>query len=104
MILKQCGIMLGYLLLAAGDTVPKVAPWAQLGAAGLLATILIFVIRDNAVARKERCEEREAERQVLNTIHNRLHDDSEKLNETLRDMMTHCATVHQQQRHQTTNP
>jgi hypothetical protein len=90
---KQIGIVLGWCLMAVGESIPEVSPWAQLGAAGILAGILVFVLRDNATARRERAEERAQERAVLTAIHDRWHADSEKLNQTLREMTAHCATV-----------
>ena len=93
LVIKEAGVALGWCLMAVGEAMPEVSPWAQLGAAGILAGILVFVLRDNAAARRERAEERAQERAVLTTIHDRWHADSEKLNQTLRDMMAHCATA-----------
>ena len=61
------------------------------GAAGVLSAVLYMVIRDAAAARQERLQERREERQVLTEMHNRLQGDSERLNETLRDLIAHCA-------------
>ncbi len=73
------------------DIVPKTNPWTTLGAAGVLSGVLYVVIRDAAQARKERVQERKEEREALTQMHNRLHSDSDRLNETLRDLIAHCA-------------
>lgn len=91
MILRSLLSVAGTLLLTAGEALPDIQPYASLGAAGILTAILIIVLRDAAKAREERIQERREERTVLTTIHDRLHADSEKLNETLRAMTAHCA-------------
>ena len=82
---------IGTMMAVLADVVPETNPWATLGAAGILATVLFVVVADAAKARKERVQERKEEREALTQMHNRLHSDSERLNETLRDLIAHCA-------------
>ncbi len=82
---------IGTMMAVLADIMPETNPWTTLGAAGVLATVLVVVIRDAAVARKERVQERKEEREVTTKMHDRLHGDSERLNETLRDLIAHCA-------------
>lgn len=90
MIQRAIFSVVGTLLLAAGEALPEIQPYASLGAAGILTAILMIVLRDAAKAREERIQERREERAILTAIHDRLHADSDKLNETLREMTAHC--------------
>ena len=82
----QLGIPIGFGLLAAGEALQPVVPTlgtlTQFGAVGVLAWVA-WTQRQELVAFRKK----------LDFWENVRHDDSNKLNDTLRENATHCAAT-----------
>lgn len=84
------GFLSSWFLLAAGETVTSIAPnlgtVTQLGAVGVLAWVAWTQFAEMRAQRTENTA-------MIQVLMKQLHDDSGKLDDTLREMTSNCAIV-----------
>jgi hypothetical protein len=101
----KTGLLLAVALYAAGDVAqplaPEIAPYAQLGAVGVLGWIAAVLVGELRAARADSAKQREEHAAALEHLMTRWdaweqtrHDDALAMQDTLRQMAATCAAGH----------
>jgi hypothetical protein len=103
----KTGLLLAVALYAAGEIAqplaPEIAPWAQLGAVGVLGWVATVLVGELRAARSDNAKQREEHAAALENLMTRWdtweqtrHDDALAMQETLRHMVATCTAARAQ--------
>ncbi len=103
----KSGFIVSWVLFATGEVIPSTTQVGNiatvatnLGALGVLSVVAYFLFRELQSQRKESIRQRDENTKIMNVLCERWnewekirHEDSNKLDETLRDMTANCSAI-----------